>query len=460
MSPAVDSSPTLTTDHCCNLLLDRPITLYTITPEGGTPFTATAVQLTLIKSTVVGTITPEASLLTDCHLILTVSWEQYQQVLEHALFHLKPEVRGPLQQTDFQPEQPILLELGLQPHFLTPSPKPPAKTQNNTQDDEAAIATQLTELLTHLETPHEQPIEPDNLANDFLQTLLAQPANPTAPSNAISAPTASPNACPNTIAPWLQTDSWLCRSVQQQQPDGTVGYATLWAYTTPEQTDSVITSGTNALDAIATLLQKTTNTVKADIEQELPHLKQSLSQFSEDLVTTLEQVDWATLLANADQTLTQPAPPVSTIVKQFFDEDNWPYVQLPDSTTLQLAFQGDSGRWPCLAQSDDDAQQILFYSICPITIATEHYGTITELLMRANDGLIIGNFELNFATGEIRYKTSLDVEGDRLTPTLMQSLVYINVHTMDLYLPSIMAVLGGECSPGEAIEAIEEGEGS
>ena len=97
----------LTTDNCYTLPLDRPITLYQTESEAEsqalTPFTATAVQLILIKGA--------GDRFQECHLILSTSLSQYQQILEQSLFHLKPEVRGPLQQTDFRSDSPILLEL-------------------------------------------------------------------------------------------------------------------------------------------------------------------------------------------------------------------------------------------------------------------------------------------------------------------------------------------------------------
>ena len=133
-----------------------------------------------------------------------------------------------------------------------------------------------------------------------------------------------------------------------------------------------------------------------------------------------------------------------------------PKSKIQNPQILQLAFQGDAGRWTCLAQTDDEAQQVVFYSLCPISVVDEHYGAIAELILRVNEGLIIGNFEFDVDQGDIRYKTSLDTEGDRLTPALMRRLVYANVHTMDTYLPGIIAVLSGNCSPVEAIAAIEQ----
>ena len=80
---------------------------------------------------------------------------------------------------------------------------------------------------------------------------------------------------------------------------------------------------------------------------------------------------------------------------------------------------------------------------------------MAEFLTRANSGMIIGNFELDFADGEIRYKTSIDVEGDSLSSSLIKRLVYANVTMMDEYLPGIMSVIYGDVEPKDAIAQIE-----
>ncbi len=78
-----------------------------------------------------------------------------------------------------------------------------------------------------------------------------------------------------------------------------------------------------------------------------------------------------------------------------------------------------------------------------------------EFIAKANYGMMIGNFELDFTDGEIRYKTSIDVEGDRLSFALLKRLVYANVTMMDQYLPGIKLVLERGMSPEEAIAQIE-----
>jgi hypothetical protein len=58
-------------------------------------------------------------------------------------------------------------------------------------------------------------------------------------------------------------------------------------------------------------------------------------------------------------------------------------------------------------------------------------------------------------SGEIRYKTSIDVEGSTLTFPQIKQLVYTNVMMMDEYLPGIISVIDGGVEARDAIAQIE-----
>src|SRR5450759_4526798 len=156
----------------------------------------------------------------------------------------------------------------------------------------------------------------------------------------------------------------------------------------------------------------------------------------------------------------------------FFKKDDWPATQVEGQTAMSMNFQGQNGRWGCLGRVDEDKQLVLFYSYCPIKAPEDKRPILADFLTRANYGLYVGNFELDYNDGEIRYKTSIDVEGNKsieeeapadsaptngaksaeavteqsyveLSFALMKRLVYNNVGVMDKYMPGIMAVVYG-----------------
>ncbi len=139
----------------------------------------------------------------------------------------------------------------------------------------------------------------------------------------------------------------------------------------------------------------------------------------------------------------------------FFQEDGWPVNPIEGQPVVQTGFQGDSGQWTCYAQVRDDAEQFIFYSLCPVNAPEDMRPWVAEYLTRANYGLFLGNFELDFEDGEVRFKTGIDVEGDELTTALVRQVVYSNVIMMDRYLPGLLKVIYGGMSPSDAIGEID-----
>ncbi|HMA36622.1 MAG TPA: YbjN domain-containing protein [Chloroflexia bacterium] len=147
--------------------------------------------------------------------------------------------------------------------------------------------------------------------------------------------------------------------------------------------------------------------------------------------------------------------PIFEPMQAFFKEDEWPITPVEGRPMLRMNFRGTNGRWMCLAQAREEQQEFIFYSVCDVNAPEERRAAMAEFLTRANYGLYLGNFEMDYSDGEIRYKTSIDVEGATLTAPLIKSLVYANVSLMDRYLPGIMSVLYAGTAPLEAIRKIE-----
>ncbi len=140
---------------------------------------------------------------------------------------------------------------------------------------------------------------------------------------------------------------------------------------------------------------------------------------------------------------------------KFFEEDDWKYTPHPDEDFIHLGFSGENGKLDCFARAKEKAGICIFYSLCPVKVPERLRPAMAEYITRANYGLMYGNFEMDYSDGEVRFKTSIDVQDDRLTSGLIKPLIYANIALMDKYLPGIMAVVYGNASPKEAIEEIE-----
>lgn len=160
---------------------------------------------------------------------------------------------------------------------------------------------------------------------------------------------------------------------------------------------------------------------------------------------------------------TVPTPPradpqrLLQALVHFFQQDNWTFEHMPDRPVLRLTFQGKNGKWTCYAQvrTGQDLEQFLFYSVMPVNIPEPRRLAVAEFLTRANYGMALGNFELDFSDGEVRFKTSIDASHSDLEPALIKPMIYTNVLMMDKYWPGIMSVTYANVSPAEAVKQIE-----
>lgn len=143
-------------------------------------------------------------------------------------------------------------------------------------------------------------------------------------------------------------------------------------------------------------------------------------------------------------------------VGQFLEEDGWHPQRLDDSYVYRVFFAGRNGEVACFAQVRVELKQFLFYAVLPVRVPEHLRGALAEFLTRANYGLRIGNFEMDYADGEVRFKSSLDFDGEPLTANLIRNAIYPAVQTLDRYLPGALAVIYGGKEPAAAVAEIEE----
>ena len=339
-------------------------------------------------------LTTQDDELIECRLTFQVNPELYQRIDTDSLFNLKPEVRNPLSAGKFLPEPDIKIETTLKPDLL------PRLAGHTATIDEAATYI--------LNLSQEQPDDP-----------------------------------------LLSTENWLALSVKQLQESGETGYRTLWDYISPAALAQAATSDSSEEinDAIVNFFKDWTEANLSEVTQK------ATSQMLEGMTNFFKELTDVNLDEKVEafrQNLSTSGLILEEIVS-FFTKDDWPYTKIKGEPVLLTAFQGENGKWNCSAKVREEQQQFIFYSICPVNAPENKRLAIAEFLTRANYGMIIGNFELDFADGEIRYKTSIDVEGDRLTSALIKQLVYANVTMMDEYLPGIMLVIEDDVEPKDAI---------
>jgi hypothetical protein len=143
-----------------------------------------------------------------------------------------------------------------------------------------------------------------------------------------------------------------------------------------------------------------------------------------------------------------------------FDEPNFPIN--PDSeviATFRMPVRGVHGEWVCIVRVFPDSERLLVYSILSENVPEDRRTRISELFVRINYGLVIGNFEMDWEDGEVRYKTSMDLESITPTAIIVRNLIFSNFFSTDRYFNVIEEAIHTEQDLASLLAAAEDSDG-
>ncbi|MEY2864751.1 MAG: hypothetical protein RLY58_2458 [Pseudomonadota bacterium] len=123
--------------------------------------------------------------------------------------------------------------------------------------------------------------------------------------------------------------------------------------------------------------------------------------------------------------------------------------------TLRMPVQGKKGEWMCLVRVFEQTERLLVYSMLPREVPLAQRERIALMLTHINYGLVMGNFEMDLDDGEVRYKTSIDIEGIDLTGVVLRNILFGNFFSMDLYYKALMDALDGDRDPAALVYEAE-----
>lgn len=146
-------------------------------------------------------------------------------------------------------------------------------------------------------------------------------------------------------------------------------------------------------------------------------------------------------------------------IKAFFDKTNWKYEYFEDKKMFVtvIDMKDELGKIRVVVHLKESGY--ITYAILNNTVTSSAMVRVSEYLHRANYGLGLGNFELDYRDGEVRYKL-FTLYGDQATDedNIIESLV-VPILMVDRYGKNLLKVMiNNDISVEEAINAAEKEE--
>lgn len=139
----------------------------------------------------------------------------------------------------------------------------------------------------------------------------------------------------------------------------------------------------------------------------------------------------------------------------FITKQEWRFTSIVDESRVVISMSGINGTFQCVADARQAEERFIFLSICGANVPDDKKALMSELLTRINYGSFLGNFEMDYEDGEIRYKTSICCKSSELTNNIIEHIVMANIVMMDTALIGIMKLIYGDITVKEAYNIIE-----
>jgi hypothetical protein len=162
---------------------------------------------------------------------------------------------------------------------------------------------------------------------------------------------------------------------------------------------------------------------------------------------------------------TQYGPILMTLL-QFMDEIQFKYLppKLAEEAAGEQTFRVDSniclehGLYKIVILGDERRRLLSYYAVSATMVPPRRRTQVAEFITRANYGMTVGNFEMDFEEGDVHFKTALPCDGTRLTFSLLRSLLYTCGDVMDMYTPALESVVIGDATAKEADDLMRKQE--
>lgn len=145
---------------------------------------------------------------------------------------------------------------------------------------------------------------------------------------------------------------------------------------------------------------------------------------------------------------------------QHLDEHDVRYLANHDAKSIFAEFGGEVGTYRTIAAVDAEADLFQVFGYAPVRVPEGARPLVAETLTRANHGLKVGKFEMDWSDGELRFQAAQILTTDSLDDMIIGRLIGTTIAMLDMYLPAVMSVIYGNELPQDAIRCVEARHGT
>lgn len=133
-------------------------------------------------------------------------------------------------------------------------------------------------------------------------------------------------------------------------------------------------------------------------------------------------------------------------VKAVFSGENWAFSEVPDREVIQAGFEAHHTRIELHVQAFPELAAVSVVSESSTVPANDpaRRERVAELLMRVNQTLTVGNFEMNWDTGTVLYRATNVFPEEKGNRKIIRGLIHTTIMEMDRVTPLLSHIAHAE----------------
>jgi len=128
-------------------------------------------------------------------------------------------------------------------------------------------------------------------------------------------------------------------------------------------------------------------------------------------------------------------------VMEAFKSMGWKYRVVPDQEVVECAFEAHHTKVILHAQSYGEAGIVTIVASSSLQSPHSHFRAVSELIMRTNKELNLGNFEFDWDGGQVMFRVSNVFGKLRADPRIIAGLAHTAVAEMDRFTPFLAELI-------------------
>lgn len=144
------------------------------------------------------------------------------------------------------------------------------------------------------------------------------------------------------------------------------------------------------------------------------------------------------------------SPEIKGAIEQYLKDDEWNYTFDEEREIIRCGINLRNRLKECRIIVDIDETKYLSLALINLNCDEEHRVELAKLLTLINYGLMIGNFEMDFNDGEVRYKVATNCKECIPSKSVVEDSMMIPAVMFEQYGDAILDVMFGYKTADEA----------